>query len=152
MEYQVFSEDLKKLISPLLEEGDIELVELNFVRLPGRSILKLLVDRKTGRISLDECARLNAKISSLLDAQDIIKEGYILEVSSPGLDRPLKEKQDFSRCIDKKVRLFFSEPINGKFEVEGIIGRVTDESVYIDTVAGMVEIPLSRIRKAKQIF
>jgi len=152
MDYQDIREDLKNLVSPVLEKEDMELVELIFIRRPSGSILRLLVDKKTGGISLDECARLNERINSLLDVQDIIKERYILEVSSPGLDRPLKDKNDFLRCMDRRARFFFNEPINGKCELEGIINKVEDCAVYIDTGSDKFEIPLSKVRKAKQIF
>ena len=152
MDYQDIREDLKNLVSPILAEDDMELVELIFIRRPSGSILRLLVDKKTSGISLDECARLNERVSTLLDVRDIIKERYILEVSSPGLDRPLKDKNDFLRCIDRRARLFLNEPINGKFELEGVINKVEDDAVYIDISNDKVGIPISKIRKAKQVF
>jgi len=152
VDYRTLSEDLKRLISPLLEAEDVELVELNFIRAPSSSVVRLLVDKKTWGINLEECASLNQKIRAFLDTQDIIRDGYILEVSSPGLDRPLKTKNDFLRCRDKIVRVFLRQPINGIFEVEGNISKVTDDSVYIAVASETIEIPLSAVSKAKQIF
>lgn len=152
MEYYRFEEELKKIIAPFLERENIELVELNFVKSKGRPILKLLVDRKDGRISLGECARLNETIGILLDAQNIIESGYILEVSSPGLDRPLRTKSDFTRCINRKAKFFLSEPIKGKLEIDGIISKAEDNSVYIDLGGEIIEIPLAKINKAKQVL
>lgn len=152
MDYRGLVENLKEIILPVLEEENIELVELNFVKARGRSILKLLVDKKGGGINLQECARLNEKIGGLLDTQDVIKERYILEVSSPGLDRPLMTKSDFLRCINKNVRFFLNESINGKIELEGVISKAGDDSVYIDIDGDIIEIPLAKINKAKQVI
>jgi len=150
MDYPAFIEELKEIILPVLTEEDIELVELHFVKARRKPILKLLVDKEQGGISLGECARLNEKIGSVLDAQNIIESGYIMEVSSPGLDRPLKTKNDYLRCIDRKVRFFLSESIKGKIELEGLIKEVKEDSVYIEIEDGTIEIPLFKVMKAKQ--
>ena len=115
-------------------------------------ILRILVDRPEGGITLDECARLNIQISNLLDEKDILQTRYILEVASPGLDRPLKAKNDFLRCINRKARFFFNEPINGKIELEGVISKVENESVFIESNDQVIEIPLTGINKVKQII
>lgn len=151
MNHKDLIEDLKKIILPILEEQSLEFVELKFLRAPGGPILKLLVDKKGG-ISLDDCAQLNEKINNLLDNQDIIEGRYILEVSSPGLDRPLKNKHDFLRCINRNVRFFLKESINGKLELVGIITKVEDDSVYIDAEDRILAIPISKINKAKQVI
>ena len=150
MDYQGFVEELKKIILPILEEQSLELVELNFIRASRKPILKLLVDKKYGGISLEECAELNKCIGDILDAQGIMSDRYILEVSSPGLDRPLKTKSDFLRYINRRVRFFLSESINGRTELEGVISRVDDDIVYVDIDGNIIDIPLAKINKAKQ--
>lgn len=152
MEKQIFLEELKKIILPILEENGVELVEFNFIYGRCSSTLKLLVDKKEGEINLEDCTRLNEKIGAILDEQDIVKERYILEVSSPGLDRPLKTKNDFLRCINRNVKFFLSESISSKLELEGTITRVTEELVYVDIKGQLIEIPLVRIKWAKQII
>lgn len=152
MDYREPAEELKKIILPLLEEEGAEIVELNFIRMRGKSLLKLLVDRKCGGISLGDCSRLNQKIGEALDAADTIKESYVLEVSSPGLDRPLKTKNDFLRCINKKVKFFLCQPVNGKIEINARVDRAEDEAVVVDIEGKTQEIPLSNIIKAKQII
>lgn len=152
MDYQVSIEAIKSLILPILEAEGAELIEMNFIRARPRPILKILVDKLESRITLDECADLNKAISDLLDAQDIIKSGYVLEMSSPGLDRPLREKRDFLRCLNKGIKIFLKEPVSGKVELDGIITKVTDEAVYIDREGEVLEIPFAKINKAKQII
>ncbi len=152
MEQGEITEELKKLIQPLLEEGGFELVEINFNRSRFSSTLALFVDRIGGGITLDECTLLNRKIGELLDTSNIIQERYVLEVSSPGIDRPLKTKNDFLRCVGKDVKFFLREAINGKIEFTVKVLKAEDETVFVETKNDSLEIALSNIVKAKQII
>ena len=152
MDRQAIAEELKNIIGEYLLNQGLELVDI-ICRNEGRDlILRILLDRPEGGITLDECARLNIQISNLLDEKDILQTRYILEVASPGLDRPLKAKNDFLRCINRKARFFFNEPINGKIELEGVISKVENESVFIESNDQVIEIPLTGINKVKQII
>lgn len=151
MDYAGLTDELKEIIQPVLDEDNIELVELSFVRGRGNSLLRLLVDRRDGAINIGDCARLNRKLLDLLDTRNIIQDSYVLEVSSPGLDRPLKTKNDFLRCLGKEVKFFLNEAINGKIEIDAVICKVEDESVIIDTGVRSLRIPLSKVAKAKQV-
>jgi len=141
---------LRQAILPILEAEGFELVEINFIPQGRNPILRLLVDRKEGGISLGECSRLNTKIGEMLDEQNLIQDRYILEVSSPGLDRPLKNPGDYTRCINRKASFFLSESIKGKMELQGEIKEVTETSVFVHTQDGDIEIPLAKVVKAKQ--
>lgn len=150
MDRQALITELNRIITDYLKNQGLDLVEL-LCRYEGRDLfLRILIDRPEGGIILDECASLNNELSRILDEQDILKEGYILEVSSPGLDRPLKNKGDFLRCLNRRARFFLLEPVKGKIELEGTISKVTDDSVYVNIEADIVEIPLIKINKAKQ--
>jgi ribosome maturation factor RimP len=144
---------LKNLAASHLKARGLDLVEFSF-RYEGRSlVLRLLADRPEGGITVDECAGINQELSSILDEQTLLSEGYILEVFSPGADRPLRLKSDFARCIGRRARFFLKEPLYSKIELEGQIKQVTDESVYLETeLLGKVEIPLARINRAKQLL
>lgn len=145
-------DELKRIIQEFFNTKGFDLVDLIY-RYEGRDlVLRVLVDKPERGISLDECAYLNNEIGRIVDEKDIIQGHYILEVSSPGLDRPLRQKDDFLRCVNKKVKFFLSGPINNKLEMDGVINKITAESVYIDINGVIAEIPLSRIKKAKQIF
>jgi ribosome maturation factor RimP len=152
MDLQNMRSELKQAILSILEEEACELVEMNFFTPGRRSTLRLLVDRKEGGISLGDCARLNTKIGEMLDKNNLIQDGYILEVSSPGLDRPLVTPRDYARCINKKVRFFLSEPIKGKIETQGEIKELTEDSVFVQTEEESLEIPLAKVAKAKQVI
>ncbi|MDP2905515.1 MAG: ribosome maturation factor RimP [Candidatus Omnitrophota bacterium] len=145
-------DELKKVISEYLTAQSLELVELVH-HYEGRDlILRVLADRPEGGISLGECARLNAGIGALLDEKGLLEQHYILEVSSPGLDRPLTTKNDFCRCPGKLVHVFLKEPWRQKWEYEGIINKVTPEVLCLETRGNIIELPLTVISRAKQVI
>jgi len=149
--YEIINE-LRNIIADYLKISGLELIDLLYRYEARNFILMVLVDKPEGGISLGECAELNTQIGLILDEKDILQERYILEVSSPGLDRPLETKNDFLRCRNKDVRLFFKELINGKMELEGIIDTADEDAVYISVEDKAVTIPLSKITKAKQVI
>jgi ribosome maturation factor RimP len=152
MDKQETIAELRTLIEDFLKKQNLDLVDLIY-RYEGKDlVLRVLADRPQGGITLDDCAYLNNEISRMLDEKDILQQRYILEVSSPGLDRPLKSRNDFLRCINRKVRVFLNEPINGKSELEGVITEVKDDSVYIVINTESIEVPLSKVAKAKQVI
>lgn len=149
--YEIIQE-LKGVIGDYLGKCGLDLVDLTY-RYEGRNLfLRVLLDKPEGGISLDDCAQLNNEISVILDEKNILKERYILEVSSPGLDRSLIEKKDFLRCIDREVKIFLKEPMGGKTEIDGLLIKVEEDTVGVDTASGIMYIPLAKINKAKQII
>lgn len=151
MDRETFVAQLKSLVSEYLTIQNLELVDFIY-RYEGRDlVLRILVDKPDGGITLDECVYLNTELSRILDERDIIKEKFILEVSSPGLDRPLKTKSDFLRCKNKNVRFIFSEKINGKGEFVATINTATEDSVSVSLAGEETIIPFSKLIKATQI-
>lgn len=144
--------ELEGLLGDYLKSQGIDLVELVHHYEGSDLVLRLLVDLPEGGISIGECARLNAEIGRLLEERNIPDMPFLLEVSSPGLDRPLKTRSDFQRCLKKKVRFFLNSAVNAKIEWDGIIVRIEGESLFIDAQAKILEIPLAYINKAKQIL
>jgi len=152
MDRQGIQEELTVLISSFLRERSLDFVDLTY-RMEGKSaVLKVLVDRPEGGITLDECSELNRQISELLDQRDILSQKYILEVSSPGIDRPLKTEGDFRRALNREVRFFLNVPVDGRTEISGVVKFVGAASVSIDTDSGILEIEYVNIVKAKQII
>jgi ribosome maturation factor RimP len=144
--------ELEKILGDFLGSQGLELVELVY-RFEGRyTVLRVLVDRPEGGITIGECARLNNQISDILDEKNIIQERFALEVCSPGLDRPLKKKSDFIRSLNRRVKFFLSVPVHGKIEIEGQVIRVNDQSVAVDAAGGTVEIDFNIINRAKQVI
>ena len=152
MDRQEIIAELRNIIGDYLKIQGLDLVDL-ILRHEGRdSIVRILVDRPEGGITVGECAKLNIQTSNLLDEKDILQTRYILEVASPGLDRPLKTKNDFLRCINRRARFFLNESINSKIELEGVISKVENDLVYIESNNEIIEIPLTKINKAKRVI
>ncbi|MFO7811744.1 MAG: ribosome maturation factor RimP [Pelovirga sp.] len=101
---------IEVLVLPLFEEMGLELVDVEYRREPQGWVLRFFLD-KEGGINLDDCAAASRQISSLLDVEDVIPTTYNLEVSSPGLDRPLKKRADFERFTDHLVKIKAIDPI-----------------------------------------
>jgi ribosome maturation factor RimP len=148
-------EELDKILQALAGEccsaRGLELVELIYHFERG-SLLRVLVDRPNGGITLDELAGVNSALVRLFEEKNLLAEGYHLEVNSPGLDRPLKTARDFCRNTGKRIKVFLSLPINGKIELDGIVRESADEAVTLETAAEQVRIPLSLINKAKLLI
>lgn len=152
MDNQVLTEQLLQMILPVLEDLQVELVELDLVRVSGQIIVRILVDKPGTGINLGECALINRRLGEIIEEQNIIADRYVLEVSSPGIDRPLKSKSDFTRNPGKLVKLFLHEAVNGKIEWDGVIRNVTETEVSVEIEGQVVVIPLSIINKGKLLF
>ena len=152
MRNEILRAEIEKLAITVVEPQGLDLVELTCWYAGRNLMVRILVDKFGGGITVGECAQLNRQICMMLDEKDLIQERYILEVSSPGIDRPLKTKKDFSRCLKSDVRFFLHEPLSGKLEFLGVVLNVKDESVEIVTENGVVEIAFAKIAKAKRLI
>ena len=141
---------IKETIEPILQEEQVELVEVIFRREDGRQVLRLLVNKDKG-IQLSDCIKLNEKIGRVLDENDIIQESYVIEVDSPGIDRPFKAKRDYERAIGRLVRVTLNERISDKKEYIARLEEVSDAGVKIDVEKkGIIEIPFEKICRARE--
>jgi ribosome maturation factor RimP len=104
----VSAEQIRELVEPLLEEEGVELVDLELKGSPGRLILRIFIDEEGG-ITIDRCTEISRKLSDLLDRKDPIPGRYTLEVSSPGVDRPLVQPRDFRRNVGREVRVEYRD-------------------------------------------
>lgn len=143
-------EELKEIIEPILKENGFELIELIYRREGRNPTLRILADKKGG-ITVGECSFLNQMIGDALDKRDLIQEPYILEVNSPGLDRPLKTENDFGRVLGKKIRVNTRRSLEGIVKgntVTGILKEVDANSIKLEIDSGEVlEIPLENIAR-----
>ncbi|HOU36385.1 MAG TPA: ribosome maturation factor RimP [Candidatus Omnitrophota bacterium] len=152
MSNERFIAELEKIIGDFLNERGMDLVELAY-RFEGQGlVLRVMADYPQGGITMGECSLLNRQIGDMLEEMQAIEGSYILEVCSPGLDRPLRTGRDFRRCLSRAVKCFLKEPINGKIEWDGVIADVSDTLVVLKTCQGSMDIPLDKINKAKQII
>lgn len=139
----------EKLVLPIIEENKYELVDVEYVKEGGNWYLRVYVD-KPGGITVDDCEIVSRALGDLLDRDDFIDEAYILEVSSPGLGRPLKKEKDFTRSIGKMVEVKLYRTVNKRKNFEGELKEFDDETVTIiedgeDVVFKREEIALIRL-------
>ena len=118
------------MVTPFLDREGFELVDVEYVTEGGNRFLRVYVD-KEGGIDIDECGRVSEYLSEQLDQNDPIPDAYILEVSSPGAERPLKKPEDFRRAIGKDVYITTYEPIEGMKEFEGPLVAYDGETVTV---------------------
>ena len=122
------------LVEPILGEMRFELVDVEYLSKHGRWVLRLYVDREGG-VTIDDCARLSGEIGDLIDVKDVIKHEYVLEISSPGLNRPLKKERDFIWATGKRVKVRMVEAVNGRRNFTGYLKNIYLYHVnYIDYI------------------
>jgi ribosome maturation factor RimP len=142
----------EELVQPILEEKKLELVDVEYVKEGKNWFLRVFID-KEGGIDITECGEVSELLSEKLDELDPIKEAYFLEVSSPGVERPIKTVEDFSKSVNKNVYVKLFEPIDGEKSFEGILVDFTDNTATIEykvkTRKKRVEIPFNKIAKAR---
>lgn len=138
-----------ELAEDLLRESLMEIVDVEFLFEHGRWVLKLYID-KEGGITLDDCAGVSRELGDLIEAKNTIDYPYVLEVSSPGLNRPLKTEKDFIRSIGKIAVLVMSKPINSRKNFTGRVAGVSKGVISLllndNTLA---ELHLKEINKAR---
>ncbi|MFH0731956.1 MAG: ribosome maturation factor RimP [Candidatus Omnitrophota bacterium] len=143
-------QQIQQLIQPILENHNSELVDIILTDSTHNRLLRILVDKEKSSINLEECAAINKEISALLDENDIIKESYTLEVSSPGLDRPLKSKRDFQKVTGEELEFYLKEQIGGKNFYKAILDSVNEQTIIIRTKDGrLVTLPIASISMAR---
>jgi ribosome maturation factor RimP len=142
---------LEELITPVVEAVGYELTDLTFEKGGKDWFLVLYIDSDDG-ISLDDCEKVSRRVSEFLDEKDPIEQSYILEVSSPGIDRPLKKERHFLASIDKTIAVHLFAPLNGKKDFQGILKAYQPERLSLKIESGEVlELENSKIAKANRV-
>jgi ribosome maturation factor RimP len=142
-------EKLIGLATPLCQKLSVDLVELNVRRQGGEIAIQILADRPMGGITIEECTLINRGMIDAIDATAVLPpEEYSVEVSSPGLDRPMKTRKDFLRVVNQEIRFMLNGPWQGKQEYTGVLTEITDTAVVVSTEKyGIIEIPMDKIFK-----
>ncbi|SFA77036.1 ribosome maturation factor RimP [Lentibacillus halodurans] len=142
----------EKIAEPILQEKGLELVDVEYVKEGKNWFLRVFID-KEGGVDIDECGTVSEQLGERLDQADPIKGAYFLEVSSPGVERPLKSKEDFKNHLGSNVYVKLYEPIDGKKEYEGTLLDFADETAVIaykiKTREKQAKIPYQKIAKAR---
>ena len=127
---ELYESKTEELVQPLVDKNKFELVDVEYVKEAGTNYLRVYID-KEGGITIDDCEIISRALSDLLDEKDYINEAYILEVSSPGLGRPLKKDKDFARSIGEEVDVKLFKPIEKQKEFSGILESYNGTEVTI---------------------
>ncbi|WP_416897044.1 MAG: ribosome maturation factor RimP [Minwuia sp.] len=154
---QGLTERISELIGPSLEAMGFDLVRVRYTG-GGRPILQIMAERsEDGQMGIDDCESVSRAVSAILDVEDPISDAYNLEVSSPGVDRPLTRPKDFERYAGFDAKLELSHPVDGRKRFKGVLKGFSDGSVAMD-VAGVSEaeaamrFPLGEIAEAKLVL
>lgn len=145
------TEQVRALIMPYIDEVAAELVELRLKHRGKTVVVDIIADRPNG-ITIGDCAFVNKKVDRALEKRQWFGEDYVVEVASPGLDRPLETPKDFSRVIGRKVRIHLLEAVEGKVEHHGDIMEVKEDKISIKTKDKTISIPLKIISTAVQMI
>ncbi len=145
MEREEIIKAVEEILLPILEAKDLVLVDIEFKGLGSRSILSVYIDGKNRPVTLKECEDVSGLLSLELDARDLIDHSYILEVSSPGLDRVLKKDRELKWAIGKKVKILY---VDGN-EDEGRLVDFNDSEILIERNGEKKSIEREKISKIK---
>ncbi len=135
------------MAEPIAEQNGLELIEVEFVKEGADWYLRLYLDKEDGTVELDDCEKVSRLVSDQLDINDPIEQAYRLEVSSPGIERPLKRDKDFLRFKGEKVRAKVFVPINGQKEFVGELGEVDAQTIQILCDGESICLPRDKVSK-----
>ena len=135
-------------LEPRIAELGFECLDLTFAREAGRRVLRLTLDGPAG-ITLDQCAQVSRALAPALDAIEELPSGYVLEVSSPGINRPLVKPEHFVRFLGETAKIRLAEKQDGGATITGVLRELRDGVLTVDTTVGPKSVPLGRIASAR---
>ena len=139
---------VRGIVDSILSNEGMELVEIEYRRESKGWVLRLYID-KAGGITLDDCTHISQEVGRSLDVEDFIAIPYTLEVSSPGLTRPLKKEKDFMKYRNQIIKVKTINPIENRRQFKGKLLGISENRIEIEMDGGFFQIPLSNVAKAK---
>ena len=141
----------EELVKEIIINDDLEIVSVEYLKEGSNWVLRVYIEDREGNLSIEDCTRISRALSDKLDEEDFIDESYILEVSSPGVERPLRDEEDYNRFKGRKVYIKTYAPLNGKKEFTGTLEGLVDDTVNIilSDTDNKVEIPFKSIANAR---
>lgn len=139
---------VEEISAPVIDEMGLDLVDVEFAKEGGRWILRIFID-KPGGVGHSDCEAVSKRLDTLLDEKDPIPQSYYLEVSSPGIERPLKNLRDFQRFKGQMVRVTTFTPLEGRKKFTGKLGEVSEGAVIIEEEGGNTAVPMDQIASAR---
>ncbi|NDY43345.1 ribosome maturation factor RimP [Dissulfurirhabdus thermomarina] len=148
-EAREISQAVRHLAEPLVRQEGMELVDVQYHGGRGGRLLRLVID-KPGGVTVDDCAEVSRWVGDALDVHDPVPGPYRLEVSSPGINRPLTREADFERFAGEKVLVQLKAPLEGRKTFRGVLEGLSDGAIRLRAVeGGEVRLPLGMVRKAR---
>jgi len=140
-------QEVRPVVEPILQSQGMELVDLEYQREPQGWVLRVYIDREGG-VTVEDCAEVSREVGTTLEVRNLIANPYVLEVSSPGLTRPLKKAEDFLKYRTRLVKMKTFKPIEGQRNFKGTLLGLEGEKVRLEVEGRIYEIPLQEITKA----
>lgn len=139
---------LWELFEPVISGMGFELIEIEHFPNPKHGVLRLYIDKEDG-VDIDDCSAVSKQISALIDVEDPVSGQFNLEISSPGLDRPLRRLKDFKRFAGSVVKLKTAMPLDGQRNFKGRLLEASEQTVVIETDDEEISLPMTAIDKAR---
>ncbi|MFA4916515.1 MAG: ribosome maturation factor RimP [Syntrophales bacterium] len=151
MTFQTYKDKIKQLVEPVIESEEMELIDVECLKMKSRWVVRIYIDKEAG-VTLDDCCKISNQVSDILDIHDVLLGSYSLEVSSPGLDRPLVRDKDFIKYRGHKVRVKVTEKLEGIKNFRGKLIDFCEEEgnkvLVVDTAGKVHRIPKKLVVKA----
>jgi ribosome maturation factor RimP len=142
---------VEEIADSLLRDEGLELVDLEYRREGRRWVLRLFID-KQGGVTVEDCATVSRELGDILDGKDVVPEAYVLEVSSPGLNRRVRKREDFSRFAGRKIEVRLASLQDGRRKIVGNILGVEGEAVVVAAPEATYSIALENIARATLVY
>lgn len=142
------AESIEALVTPILNENRLELVDIEYKKEGKNWFLRIYID-KEGGVTVADCSNVSRQVADLIEVEEVVPSSYTLEVSSPGLDRPLKTEMDFLRFKGKRARVTTFTPIDQQKKFKGTIRDFREDVLFLESDDRLVEIPINQIAKAR---
>ena len=141
---------IEKIVLPVLKEMELELVDTEYLQEGGYWYVRIYIEKLDGDVSLDDCAKVSMAVED--DIDKLIDKKFFLEISSPGVERPLKREKDYIRFTGSKIKVSLKHKINEKKNFEGILSKFENDTVFLMTDNEELEIPFKEVRKANLVY
>ncbi len=143
------SEEILRVLTPILASLGLSLWDLEFKKEGPKWLLRVYIDREAGGVTLNDCEAVSRDLGTVLDVEDLIDHAYVLEVSSPGLDRTLTRPEHYQKCIGRAIRVKTFQPIEGQKVLTGVLKGIEGDTVTIELATGkVIAMPRDGIAKA----
>lgn len=143
-------ENIEKIVLPVLKDMGLELVDIEYLQEGGYWYVRIYIEKMDGDVSLDDCEKVSRAVDE--DIDKLIDKKFFLEISSPGVERPLKKEKDYIRFTGSKIKVSLKHKINDKKNVEGILIKFENDVLYVETEGMELEIPFKEVRKANLVY